>query len=68
MIFQIFSAWSWYPSVIGGLVGLLGLYLVTTRLRPPLRFAWFVLGLLAIVLALLSPLDILSDDTCSALI
>ena len=61
MIDRILSAWSWYPSVIGGLLGLLGLYLAVTRLRPPRQFAWFVLGMLAVVLALLSPLDILSD-------
>jgi len=59
---RILSTWSWYPSVIVGILGLLVLYLAATRLRPPPRFIWFVLGMLAIVLALLSPLDILSDE------
>jgi putative membrane protein len=62
MITRIFSAWSFYPSVIGGVIVLLVVYLAATRLRPQPRFAWFALGLLTIVLALLSPLDILSDQ------
>lgn len=62
MITRILSAWGWYPSVLGGVLVLLGLYLAATRLRPSPRFTWFVLGLLTIVLALLSPLDILSEE------
>ncbi|MGW8313916.1 MAG: cytochrome c oxidase assembly protein, partial [Desulfuromonadales bacterium] len=62
MITRILSAWSCYPSVIGGVLVLLVVYLAVTRLRPPPRFAWFALGLLTIVVALLSPLDILSDQ------
>lgn len=62
MITRILSAWSWYPSVIGGVLILLGLYLAVTKLQFDRRTSWFVLGLLTILLALLSPLDILSDQ------
>jgi len=62
MIERILTAWSWYPSVIFGALALLVLYLAATRLHPPPRFGWFVLGVLTVLLALVSPLDILSDE------
>ncbi|WP_051689936.1 cytochrome c oxidase assembly protein [Pelobacter seleniigenes] len=62
MMARLLSAWSFYPSVLIGSLGLGILYLALTRLHPPRRFIWFLLGTLATVVALMSPLDILSDD------
>jgi len=62
MMERILTAWSFYPSVLGGAFGLVGLYLAATRLHPPRRFLWFLLGTVTMVVALMSPLDILSDE------
>jgi putative membrane protein len=62
MIERIISAWSWYPSVLGGSLGIVVLYLAVTRLHPPRRFGWFLVGVVCLILALVSPLDILSDE------
>jgi len=62
MIYRVLTAWSWYPSVIFGCIGLVAAYLAMARLRPSPRFVWFFLGVLTILLALISPLDPLSDD------
>lgn len=64
-------SWSWYPSVLAGLglIVVVYLYLANGYRRrvnygppvPPLRQASFLLGILMVFLALLSPLDSLSD-------
>jgi len=61
MLEKILTSWSFYPSVLGGAFGLVVLYLAVTRLHPPRQFFWFLLGTVTLILALVSPLDILSD-------
>jgi cytochrome c oxidase assembly factor CtaG len=64
------TAWTWDPSVILGIVALLGLYLYRLgRLEdserpavPPWRVALFLAGLATIFLALESPLDLGGDE------
>jgi cytochrome c oxidase assembly factor CtaG len=54
--------WDLEPSVIVGCIGLLAGYLALTRGRDRRRCAIFVLGDLLLLLALVSPLDTLSDN------
>lgn len=61
MLERILTTWSFYPSVLCGALGLVVLYLAVTRLPPPRQFFWFLLGTATLILALVSPLDILSD-------
>jgi len=64
------AAWTWDPTVILGLVALLGLYLCGLgRLPdseraavPPWRVALFLGGLATVFLALESPLDLAGDE------
>jgi cytochrome c oxidase assembly factor CtaG len=64
------AAWTWYPSVILGIVALLGLYLYRLgRLAdseraavPRWRVALFLAGLATIFLTLESPLDLGGDE------
>ena len=56
------STWEWHPSVIIGCVLLLGAYLAATRFRLAATTAWFAGGVVTMFLALVSPLDPLSDD------
>jgi len=64
------AAWTWDPSVILGLVALLGLYLYRLgRLAdserpavPPWRVGLFLAGLATVFLALESPLDLAGDE------
>lgn len=65
-------SWSWYPSVLIGLAVITGAYLylangLRSRVQygprvPLLRQASFLLGNLVVFLALISPIDSLSDD------
>lgn len=54
--------WDWEPSVIVGCIALLAGYLALTRGRDRLRCAIFIAGDLILLLALVSPLDTLSDN------
>ncbi len=66
---QLLTSWTWEPSILGGLVGLLAAYAYGTRAswRRPLssevvlRGLAFLAGLLALFVALVSPLDALAD-------
>ncbi len=58
---KIASAWDPDPSVIIGCVALAILYAIACR-RDFSRTAWFLLGDLVMLLALISPLDVLSDE------
>ena len=56
------STWEWHPSVIAGCVLLLAVYFVATRCRAEKEAGFFVAGVVAMFLALVSPLDALGDD------
>ncbi len=66
------TAWNWYPSVVVGCLALCAGYLALCRAAAaPGRAGWppapgkvalFVLGDLALLLALVSPLDVLGDN------
>jgi cytochrome c oxidase assembly factor CtaG len=58
----LLHGWDLEPSVIVGCVGLLAGYLALTRGRDRLRLAAFVAGDVLLLLALVSPLDALSDN------
>jgi putative membrane protein len=55
------SSWRWHPSVILGCLGLLVGYFALPRSRSRGAAVRFVLGVLVIGLALVSPLDALGD-------
>jgi cytochrome c oxidase assembly factor CtaG len=55
------STWSWDPSVLVGCAVLLGGYLYPVRSRWTRQAWYFVAGVLILLLALVSPLDDLSD-------
>ncbi len=55
------SAWEWDPVVIAGCILLVIGYLAAIRGRVTVRLLWFVTGVLVIVFALESPLDVLGD-------
>jgi putative membrane protein len=55
------SLWEWQPSVLLGCAVLLLGYVALTRHRPSVRAAWFVAGLVLLIVALCSPLDTLGD-------
>jgi cytochrome c oxidase assembly factor CtaG len=56
------STWDWEPSVIVGSVLLLGGYLAAVRFRVDRKAILFASGVVAMFLALVSPLDELGDD------
>ena len=58
---RIATAWDFDPSVIGGCLVLAIAYALACR-RDFSRAGWFLLGDLAMLLALISPLDVLADD------
>lgn len=55
------SAWIWEPSVLVGCAALLGLYLIAVRGRISQRAWSYVAGLGVLLIALLSPLEVLGD-------
>jgi putative membrane protein len=56
------TTWEWYPSVIIGCLLVLLAHLAATRFRLEATTAWFAAGVVTVFLALVSPLDLLSDD------
>src|SRR5580704_5372162 len=58
---RLVTAWDPDLSVIIGCIALAVLYLIACR-RDFSRAAWFLLGDLVMLLALISPLDVLADD------
>jgi putative membrane protein len=59
---RVLSIWTWYPSVLLGVLGLGAGYLWLVRGRLSVRSIGFVTGLLVLVIALDSPLDALGDS------
>lgn len=60
---QLFiSGWEWHPSVIAGCVLLLAGYCTALRFRLDRHALFFCASVITIFLALVSPLDPLSDD------
>lgn len=55
------TTWHWEPSIWLGCTALLGGYLAVLRFRLGRRALLFVAGVLALLLALVSPLDTLGD-------
>jgi cytochrome c oxidase assembly factor CtaG len=55
------AAWDWKPSVILGCCALAAAYLITERFRSPRRCALWLTGVLLILLALVSPIDVIAD-------
>lgn len=59
---QLFtSAWDWEPSVIAGCAALLLAYFAALRFRFPKVACYFIAGVIVLLLALVSPLDMLAD-------
>ncbi|MEJ2147626.1 MAG: cytochrome c oxidase assembly protein [Acidobacteriota bacterium] len=56
------STWSWEPSILGGCVGLLGAYFAILRSRASGRSFYYVLGVVVLLLALVSPIDTLGEQ------
>jgi putative membrane protein len=59
---QVMLAWDWEPSIIVGCSALLLGYGIISRFRPTGRSSCFVAGMIVMFLALVSPIDALSDD------
>lgn len=59
---SLLRAWDFEPSIVIGCVGLLLADLAALRWRPSRVRASFVIGVLVLAFALMSPLDALSDD------
>lgn len=56
------TAWDWEPSVVVGCVGLLAAYAMAARYKFSKTALWYLAGVLVLMLSLVSPLDVLSDD------
>lgn len=56
------AGWDWEPSVVGGAPMLLGGYLAAVRFRRDRKTLLFAAGVVVMFLALVSPLDVLSDN------
>jgi len=56
------TAWDWEPTVVVGCVGLLVAYAAAARFKFSKTALWFLAGVLVLMLSLVSPLDVLSDD------
>ncbi len=59
---KILTLWNFEPSVIAGGIALLLAYAAIARPRFTRRALYFLLGVLVIWLALLSPIDVLADE------
>lgn len=57
----LLSAWDWEPSVVAGCLALALGYLVIVRKRAPACTAYFLGGVLLLLLDLVSPVDTLGD-------
>ena len=57
----LLSTWDWEPSVVVGCTALAVGYLAVTRGRASIKTAWFLSGVLVLLLVLVSPLDSLGD-------
>lgn len=55
------SLWDWEPTVLLGCAALLLGYIGLTRRQPSRQAVWFAAGVLGIVVAQCSPLDVLGD-------
>lgn len=58
----LLAAWDWEPSVVIGCAVLLIMYFVFVRPRQSGKATLFVLGVIVLLIALVSPIDSLSDD------
>jgi cytochrome c oxidase assembly factor CtaG len=58
----LMTAWNWYPSVVVGCIGLLAVYLAAARPLSAAHTSCYAAGVLVILLALVSPIDPLSDN------
>jgi putative membrane protein len=60
---QLFiSTWTWYPSVLVGCASLIVGYLVLVNWRIHRKTGLFVAGIVVVLIALVSPLDVLGDN------
>jgi putative membrane protein len=59
---QMLRAWDWEPSIIVGCAGLLLAYAILSRFRRTGRWGYYIAGVVIMFLALVSPIDALSDD------
>jgi putative membrane protein len=57
----LFSAWDWEPSVVVGCVALLVIFFAVARVRDKKCSAYYVAGILILLLSLASPIDTLGD-------
>ena len=57
----LLSAWEWEPSIIIGCLGLIVAYLLIVRSRITKQSVFYFLGVIILFLALVSPLDEISD-------
>jgi len=57
-----FSAWDWKPSVVAGCLALIAVYAFLMRRRFSARAAAWMGAVTLILLALVSPLDVLADN------
>lgn len=58
----VLTAWDWEPSVVAGCAGLLVAYAAAARFKYSKAAWWYLAGVIVLLLALVSPLDTLSDD------
>jgi putative membrane protein len=58
----LIKGWTWYPEIILGCMFLASAYLILVRFEVNRRTVYFLIGVLVLFFALVSPLDILSDD------
>jgi putative membrane protein len=56
------TGWDWEPSVVAGCGALLGGFFAVTRKRTDARAAYFVGGVMLLLLDLVSPIDLLGDQ------
>src|SRR5262249_40012020 len=55
------SLWDWEPSVVLGCTALIAVYVAATRRQPSRAIAPFAAGVLVLLVAQCSPLDVLGD-------
>ena len=58
----LIKGWTWYPEIILGCMLLASAYLILAKFELNGRTVYFLIGVFVLFLALVSPLDILSDD------